>query len=170
MGHLGNPTAFRLGFQKNWRFIFFVKNIYYSELFHSLINIKDYIYYYFTNRLGKSGDGIFFSHLNIFNKLKKVYIYTYIYSAQIEKHSYEFMNRLYVLYYDTYNKFKSEILKQNKVKTINGKDQSFFARELSNADLGVFYISYVLFYQKKYYKDKNGFIKIQKKKKNFFLF
>lgn len=144
MGHLGNPTAFRLGIQKNWNFIFFVKNLHYSELFHGLIHVKDYIHYYFSKKLRFFNQGaIFFSHLNIFKLLKKIYIKIYIYCAELERSSYNCINSMYTHYYDCYNETMSIWMKNNYINSNNIR----CLREISNSDLGVFYISYVTFYQ-----------------------
>ena len=50
MGHLSNPIGFRLTFEKKWNFTFFAKNIYYPEVINTVINIRDYIYYYLTRK------------------------------------------------------------------------------------------------------------------------
>lgn len=153
MGHLGNPTAFRLGVQKNWTFLFFVKNLHYSELFHGLIHVKDFIHYYFSTKIRFFIQSIiFFSHLNILKKLKKIFIQIYIYCADLERISLNIINDLYAYYYAGYNKVKASFHKDyNKIKAW---------RELNNSDLGVFYLSFIFFYQGYIWKLK----KLKKKK------
>lgn len=149
MGHLGNPTAFRLGIQKNWTFNFFVKNLHYSELFHHLINAKDYIYYYFTDVISEVQSSIFFSHFNITNILKKIHINIYIYCVNLEKLSYNIINKFYITYYNVYNEIKAELLTKQNNKKEDEKNYIIFSnlRDLSNSDLSVFYLSYSMFYQ-----------------------
>lgn len=155
MGHLGNPTAFRLGIQKNWTFNFFVKNLHYSELFHHLINAKDYIYYYFTDVISEVQTSIFFSHFNIINILKKIHINMYIYCVNLEKLSYNMINKFYISYYNKYNEIKEELLTKQNDKEIDEKNYIIFSnlRDLSNSDLAVFYLSYSIFYQNSAYND-----------------
>lgn len=158
MGHLGNPTAFRLGIQKNWTFNFFVKNLHYSELFHHLINAKDYIYYYFTDVISEVQTSIFFSHFNIINILKKIHINMYIYCVNLEKLSYNMINKFYISYYNIYNEIKEKLLTKQNDKKIDEKNYIIFSnlRDLSNSDLSVFYLSYSIFYQNGAYNNYIG--------------
>ena len=101
MGHLGNPIAFRLNYSKKWADTWFVRNLYYPEFLNKMLNVRDYLYYFFTKRsMLKSGNCL--SHLNII-KIQKLYVIKiYIYSIDLEKLSYDFINKIYNLYY-SYN-------------------------------------------------------------------
>jgi len=59
MGHLINPIAFRLGLKKNWEYKSFIKNIYYSEYLHNILNIRNFIYYFFNRKKNNKSRCIF---------------------------------------------------------------------------------------------------------------
>ena len=63
-----------------------------------MLNIRDYLYYFFTKKsMLKSGNCL--SHLNI-SKIQKLYVIkVYIYSIDLEKLSYDFINKIYNCYY-----------------------------------------------------------------------
>lgn len=150
MGHLGNPIAFRLGFEKKWKFLFFVKQIYYPEFINNIINVRDYIYYYFTRKnILKSG--ICFSHLFISKLLKFLYIDIYIYHIELERSSYELINEFFSLYYDLYNELNTKYF---KIKNKTQKQWRFIntVRQQTNSDLFVFYFTYIVFFNNKWKK------------------
>ena len=156
MGHLGNPIAFRLGFEKKWKFLFFVKKLYYPEFINNIINIRDYIYYYFTRKnILKSG--ICFSHLFISKLLKFLYIDIYIYHIELERSSYELINEFFYLYYDLYNELNNKYFKM-KNKTQKQWRCLHTARQQTNSDLFVFYFTYVIFFNNKFKKKKKNYL------------
>lgn len=64
MGHLVNPTAFRLGFFNNWKDNWITNGaVAYSELLHNTNTIKDIIHDYLHRSLAKTP--IIFSHFNM---------------------------------------------------------------------------------------------------------
>lgn len=98
MGHLGNPIAYRLNYNKKWADTWFIKNLYYPEFLNKMLNIRDYFYYFFTKK-SMLKSGFCLSHLNII-KIKKLYIIkVFIYSIDLEKLSYDFINKIYNSYY-----------------------------------------------------------------------
>lgn len=138
MGHLSNPIGFRLGFQKNWKHNWFVKNLYYPELLNDMLNIRDYLYYYMT-RSAMLRSGFCLSHFYMYKWRKSYYIKVYIYQIDLEKLSYDFINQAFLTYYEVYNKsVKRKWSKRNKfiVK---------YFRDLTNSDLYVFYFIFTNF-------------------------
>lgn len=142
MGHLSNPIGFRLNFEKKWKANFFVKNIYYPELINTLIHMRDYIYYYLTRkRLLQSG--LLFSHFNMLKFLKKYYFKIYIYHIDLEKGSYDYINKLYAAYYDSYNSLNYKFVKdRTEAQTRIYK----IYKDLSNSDLFIYLYLYCQFY------------------------
>jgi len=47
MGHLINPIAFRLGINKSWENTWYIKNLYYAEYLHNILNLKKFCILYF---------------------------------------------------------------------------------------------------------------------------
>ena len=144
MGHLGNPIAYRLNYSKKWMDTWFVKNLYYPEFLNKMLNIRDYLYYFFTKKsMLKSGNCL--SHLNI-SKIRKLYVIkVYIYSIDLEKLSYDFINKIYNCYYLTLRKYTGKI--SGVTKTVL-KDRLFKKRlinDLQNADLFSFLFIYYFF-------------------------
>lgn len=152
MGHLGNPVGFRLGLEKKWNFNFFIKNVYYPEYINKLINIRDYVYYYFTRKKILQS-GICFSHIFIYKFLKNLYINIYIYHIDLERSSYDFINYLYTNYYTVYNKINFKFVKNKTAKQL---DIFLKLRDLSNSDLFVFYYTFVFFYQHCSYNEEHN--------------
>jgi hypothetical protein len=98
MGHLINPIAFRVGHSRSWETNWFVKNNYYPEYLHSILNIRNYIFYIF--RLKKIIKcGIFLSNLVLFKFNKQYIIKLFIYHIDLERISYNFINTVYGIYY-----------------------------------------------------------------------
>ena len=98
MGHLINPIAFRLGINKSWESTWFVKNIYYAEFLHNILNLRNFVYRFF---LGKNviNSGIFLSEIFFMKFFKNYIINIYLYHLDLEKASYKFINKLYTNYY-----------------------------------------------------------------------
>ena len=146
MGHLINPIAFRLGFKKSWEHIWYVKNIYYPEYLHNILNIRNYIYYALL-RKSIIQTGILLSHLFILKYNKLIIINIYIYHTDLEKLSYKFFNRMYEAYY-------------KKIKDKNIKlPLNFFI--VHNSDVFIYiFLFYNLFFKliDKKIENKNKFI------------
>jgi len=70
MGHLINPIAFRLGHSRSWEDSWFVKDIYYPEFLHSILKIRQYIYYFWTTQFMEKS-GFLLSHFYIYKFIKK---------------------------------------------------------------------------------------------------
>src|ERR1700761_6569506 len=104
----------------------FVKNLYYPEFLNKMLNIRDYLYYFFTKKsMLKSGNCL--SNFNIF-KIQKIYI-----------------NKIYNCYYLTLRKYTGKI--SGVTKTVL-KDRLFKKRlinDLQNADLFSFLFIYYFF-------------------------
>jgi hypothetical protein len=144
MGHLINPIAFRLSFFKSWEDSWFVKNIYYPEFFNGMLKLRNYLYYFLTEkRILRSG--IFLSNFFII-KYNKIYLINiYIYHIDFEKLSFECINNLYSSFF-SYNR-------NNKIRKISDSFKLF----INNIDVFFF----LIFFYKIFYKKK-------KKKKNIF--
>lgn len=151
MGHLTHPTGFRLNFDKKWDFTFYLKNIYYPEFMNTLINIRDYLYYFFTSKKMLIS-GFCFSNLSLYKHFKNYFIYVYLYHIDLEKSSYDFINLLYTNYYDIYNKLNHKFT-ENRTEKQTLIYKNF--RDLSNSDLFVFYYTFVIFYQNNLCNKKN---------------
>lgn len=166
MGHLSNPIGFRLTFEKKWNFTFFVKNTYYPEVINTLINLRDYIYYYLTRKKILQS-GLCLSHFMLSKMLKKYYIKIFIYHIDLEKTSYDLVNKFFHLYYETYNEISH---KYDKNKTENQIKLYHYLRDISNSDVFVYLFIYILFYKGKkkdnlnYLKDHNIYAKNKKMK------
>jgi hypothetical protein len=79
---------------------------------------------------------------------KNYYIKIYLYQIDLEKLSYEYINKAFFNYYEVYNQaIKRPFSKRNKMIV------SYF-RDLSNADLYVFYSSFFCFIHRASYKNK----------------
>lgn len=98
MGHLINPIAFRLGFQRNWEFLFYTKNIYYPEYLHTFLNLRNYIYYYLTKK-NFIKKGLLLSHIYLYKYQKSIIINIYLYHTDLEKKSHSLFNKVYEIYY-----------------------------------------------------------------------
>lgn len=158
MGHLSNPIGFRLNFQKKWNFTFFVKNIYYPEVINNLINLRDYVYYYITRKKILQS-GLCLSHFILYKYLKKYDIKIYVYHIDLEKTSYDFINQLYFTYYEVYNIVNCKFIKD---KTEKEQETYFNYRDLSNSDLYLFIIVFLLFYRGFNNKKKLNYLKDNK--------
>jgi len=89
MGHLINPIAFRLGHSRSWEDFWFVKNLYYPEFIHSILKLRNYIYYYFKKKkILKAGYGL--CKFNILKVNKVLLVKLYIYHIELQKISYTF--------------------------------------------------------------------------------
>lgn len=150
MGHLINPIAYRLGINKSWESTFYIKNIYYAEFIHNILNFRNFLYYLFFNKKALQS-GIFLSEIIFFKNFKNYIVNIYIYYLELEKSSYKFMNNLYINYY------KKDYLKGEKSHIPDFPPHYWF---LHNADLYAFlYIFYNIFFSKTEIKNK----KINKK-------
>ena len=98
MGHLINPIAFRLGINKSWESIWYIKNIYYPEFIHDILNLRNFIYYIFLSR-DSIESGILLSEIKFFKFFKKYIVKIFLYHLELEKISYKLMNNIYVNYY-----------------------------------------------------------------------
>lgn len=144
MGHLGNPIAFRLNYSKKWADTWFVKNLYYPEFLNKMLNVRDYLYYFFTKKsMLKSGNCL--SHLNII-KIQKLYVIKiYIYSIDLEKLSYDFINKIYNLYYSTLKTYTGKISGVTKDILKKKLSKKRLINELQNSDLFAFIFIYYFF-------------------------
>ena len=154
MGHLSNPIGFRLAFEKKWNFTFFVKNIYYPEVVNTLINLRDYIYYYLTRKKILQS-GLCLSHFMLSKMFKQYYIKIFIYHIDLEKTSYDLINKFFHLYYETYNEMSH---KYDKNKTANQVKLYHYLRDISNSDVFVYLFIYILFYKGHKTKDTNNYL------------
>jgi len=110
MGHIINPIAFRLGHSRSWENIWYIKNIYYPEFLHNILNVRNFIYYFFKKKIILK-IGLFFSHFNIFKYNKFYIVKIYIYNLDLEKVSYSFINKIYTVYYKNLKKKEKRITK-----------------------------------------------------------
>lgn len=145
MGHISNPIGFRLTFEKKWNFNFFVKTIYYPEVINTLINLRDYIYYYLTRKKILQS-GLSLSHFMLTKHFKKYYIKIFIYHIDLEKTGYDLMNKFYHMYYAIYNEISH---KYDKHKTSRQVKLYHYLRDLSNSDVYIYLFVYMLFYKGK---------------------
>lgn len=144
MGHLSNPIAFRLNYSKKWRDTWFVKNLYYPEFLNKMLNVRDYLYYFFTKKsMLKSGNCL--SHLNIIKIQKSYVIKIYIYSIDLEKLSYDFINKIYNLYYLTLKTYTGKISGVTKAVLKEKLAKKRLVNELQNSDLFAFIFIYYFF-------------------------
>lgn len=134
MGHLINPIAFRLGINRSWESTWYIKNIYYPEFLHNVLNLRNFVYYIFTTKDVRDS-GIFLSEIKFFKAFKSYIINIYLYHLELEKVSYRFINKLYTNYY------KKEYTKDLKI--ILPSNYWF----LHNADLYAFiFVFYNIFF------------------------
>jgi hypothetical protein len=167
MGHLINPIGFRLNFEKKWDFTFFVKNLYYPEIINTLINIRDYLYYYFTRKKILQS-GLCLSHFVLCKYLKKLYIKVYLYHIDLQKTSYDLINKLFFVYYESYNTVNCKFIKNKSPGQLKIYHNY---RDLSNSDLAVFIFTFKLFYegQRNRYKNIDKFHDTENDNENVFL-
>jgi len=91
----------------------------------------------------KSGNCL--SHLNII-KIQKLYIIKiYIYSIDLEKLSYDFINKIYNLYYSTLKIYTSKISDVTKDILKKKLSKKRLINELQNSDLFAFIFIYYFF-------------------------
>ena len=144
MGHLGNPIAFRLNYSKKWADTWFIRNLYYPEFLNKMLNVRDYLYYFFTKKsMLKSGNCL--SHLNIIKFQKSYVIKVYIYSIDLEKLSYDFINKIYNLYYLTLKTYTGKISGVTKDVLKVKLSKKRLINELQNSDLFAFIFIYYFF-------------------------
>ena len=144
MGHLGNPIAFRLNYSKKWADTWFIRNLYYPEFLNKMLNVRDYLYYFFTKKsMLKSGNCL--SHLNIIKFQKSYVIKVYIYSIDLEKLSYDFINKIYNLYYLTLKTYTGKISGVTKDVLKEKLAKKRLINELQNSDLFSFIFIYYFF-------------------------
>ena len=162
MGHLGNPIAFRLNYSRKWLDTWFIKNLYYPEFLNKMLNVRDYLYYFFTKKsMLKSGNCL--SHLNIIKIQKSYIIKIYIYSIDLEKLSYDFINKIYNLYYSNLKLHTGKISGVTKKVLKEKLSKKRLINELQNSDLFAFifvYYFFELFVRKKNnkYLEQNVFL------------
>lgn len=118
MGHLGNPIAFRLSYKKSWENTWFIKNSYYPEFINSMINLKDFLYYYLTRKY-LLYSGVSLSHL-YFLKINKLFLFKiYIYHIDLEKNTVIVLNEAYSVYYQLlYNKTWGRKTKKKRIDKV----------------------------------------------------
>jgi hypothetical protein len=128
-----------------------------------MLNIRDYLYYFFTKKsMLKSGNCL--SHLNI-SKIQKLYVIkVYIYSIDLEKLSYDFINKIYNCYYLILRKYTGKISGVTKVVLKKRLFNKRLINDLQNSDLFSFlfiYYFFELFFKKSNKNNlyKNNFIK-----------
>ena len=73
MGHIINPIAMRIGWFSNWADTFFVKLKYYPEYLHSILRLRNYLFF-FVRQERFEGIGLLNSHFVIFQKYYYIYI------------------------------------------------------------------------------------------------
>jgi len=66
MGHLISAIAYGLGINKSWENTWYIKNIYYAEYFHNILNLKNFIYILFMKKKTIK-NGIFLSEFFFLN-------------------------------------------------------------------------------------------------------
>lgn len=153
MGHLSNPIGYRLNFEKKWNFTFFVKNLYYPEAINTMINIRDYLYYYFTRKKILQS-GLCLSHFLLYKYLKKLHVKVYLYHIDLQKTSYDLINKLFAVYYESYNSINYKYAKNRTAKQLNIYHNY---RDLSNPDLYIFLYTFKLFYEGQLTNEKDKY-------------
>jgi hypothetical protein len=109
-----------------------------------MLNVRDYLYYFFTKK-SMLKSGVCLSHLNII-KIQKLYIIrVFIYSIDLEKLSYDFINKIYNLYYLTLRKYTGKISGVTKVVLKEKLFKKRLISELQNSDLFSFLFIYYFF-------------------------
>jgi len=115
MGHLINPIAYRLGHSRSWEDSWFVKNVYYPEFLHSMLKIRNYIYYFWTTYFMEK-KGILFSHFYIYKFLKKLLVKIFLYNIDLEKNIYAFYARGVGIFSDSfYYRYKKKKKKKKNL-------------------------------------------------------
>jgi hypothetical protein len=108
------------------------------------LNVRDYLYYFFMKKsMLKSGNCL--SHLNIIKIRKSYVIKVYIYSIDLEKLSYDFINKIYNLYYLTLKTYTGKISGVTKAVLKVKLAKKRFVSELQNSDLFAFIFIYYFF-------------------------
>lgn len=155
MGHLVNPIAFRLGHSRSWEDNWYIKNIYYPEFLHSMIRIRQYLYYFWTTKYMEKR-GFLLSHLYFYKFLKNLLIKIFLYNIDLEKNIYEFYARGTGIFSDSfYLRFKWKKKKKEPFSYERYKPDLFYSLFL--------YYSFFSHNKKKFLiKDKEK----KKKKKN----
>jgi len=108
MGHLINTIAFRLGINKSWENTWYIKNLYYAEYLHNILNLKNFVYYIFTRKQSIK-NGIFLSEFFFFKYNKYLVINIFIYYLDLEKTSYIFINKIYESYFSVINENRRNV-------------------------------------------------------------
>src|SRR5436190_113641 len=127
-----------------------------------MLNVRDYLYYFFTKKsMLKSGNCL--SHLNIIKLQKSYIIKIYIYSIDLEKLSYDFINKIYNLYYSNLKLHTGKISGVTKKLLKEKLSKKRLINELQNSDLFAFifiYYFFELFVRKKNnkYLEHNAFL------------
>lgn len=126
MGHLINPIAYRLGHSRSWEDNWFIKNIYYPEFLHSILKIREYIYYFWTTRFMEK-KGILLSHFYIYKFAKKLLVKIFLYNTDFEKYIYSFFARGVGIFSDSfYYRFKKKKKKKEPFCYERYKPDLFF--------------------------------------------
>jgi hypothetical protein len=106
-----------------------------------MLNIRDYLYYFFTKK-SMLKSGVCLSHLNII-KIRKLYVIkVFIYSIDLEKLSYDFINKIYNLYYLTLRTYTGKISGVTKIVLKEKLAKKRLISELQNSDLFAFIFIY----------------------------
>jgi len=101
---------------------------------------------------------------------KQYYIKIFIYHIDLEKTSYDLINKFFHLYYETYNEMSH---KYDKNKTANQVKLYHYLRDISNSDVFVYLFIYILFYKGTHkkninYLNKHNVYAKNKKIKNYY--
>jgi hypothetical protein len=106
-----------------------------------MLNVRDYLYYFFTKK-SMLKSGVCLSHLNIIKIQKRYIIKVYIYSIDLEKLSYDFINKIYNLYYLTLRTYTGKISGVTKIVLKEKLAKKRLISELQNSDLFSFIFIY----------------------------
>lgn len=85
MGHIVNAKSMRVGWCYSWSDQWYTELQYYPEYLHAIFRIRFYLVYYFTD-YSIEKRGYFYSHFEIINYYKKLYISVFLYDGMSEGH------------------------------------------------------------------------------------
>jgi len=99
MGHLINPIAMRIGWFRSWEDIWYVKYLYYPEYLHSILKIRAFLTFMFTNRKLEHKGSLLYSHFDIIKQGRLLNIFIYAYYGALESFIFDF-------FFDNWKLFK----------------------------------------------------------------
>ena len=114
MGHLINPTAFRLGWTLQWNDIWYASKAYYPEYLYFIYRVKLFLTYFFSLRFIEKC-GYFYSHFDVAQKYNAIFINTYFYDGKVE----QLMTHLFSDHFDTWKSIRKKKVVVMLVKRIN---------------------------------------------------